>query len=241
MIHFAECTDDFRSKLPPVLYRRFSEKEHALSFIDDGAVRFMNLLYYKALEDGDTRKDFWEGEFKQGLDTKGLQLYIKAPDNNFTLDNLVSVEMAQTLPDMDAHFISCYSMQLHEEQHKNYGKYVVEITNPTEFINRFSNAKISPYIAWQDVVYYEHENVSSAPTDRLINSPLWARKRIGYKNDHEFRIALLISNLKHAKSAILADKNVQSMQHKLDNGNIMKEVMLISNMGSLNDIATLTY
>ncbi len=237
MIIWAKSSEDFRCNLPSVLYRRFSKKEHALSFINNGEIRFMNLLYYKALEDDDTRNDSLEGEFKQEFNTKGLQLYVNAAGHNFVLNDVVDMKIEQVLPDMDAYFISCYSTQLHETQEKNYGEYLVTINNSAEFIKRFNNAQISQYIAWQEIIYYEHKDVATPLKKEFMNSPLWARKRDNYKHDYEFRIALLISNLNKAKATLLKDKNVQNNMDK-DN-NIMKKLFWRANLGNLTDITTL--
>lgn len=177
-----------RCTIPRVLYRRFTERAHAESFVHSGEFRFRSLAYYQSEEADAIRRDNNEGSIT--INVSGGTLTIRRKDNDeyghpITLTNAT---IRNKLEYAHLYFASCYSTRRHLH-HKKFGRWLVRIHRPTELIKLLTTIEpVGRNLFWGRVRYFDPLNFH----DLNSHKQLWISKPIAFKLEYEFRLLLII-------------------------------------------------
>lgn len=213
--YIAKRPDDSRSRIPSVLYRRFTCREHAENFVKNGEIRFRSLSHFRSLEADEVRRDGLEGSIE--VDMAGATIEIAPVDTEDYGSPLVltsgTMRIFLTMP--DPFFISCYSYRKHPAQRK-FGRFLVEIYRPKELIGGIIlGPHVPEELFWGKVRYFNRKNPADAREDRQ----LWLSKPDSLRFEFEFRLALLV--------------------HGHDAGNAQRATCRLV-LGDISDIARIT-
>ena len=171
-------------------YYRFTNKDDAKSFINNGIIYFNSLSYYKQYDgECDAIKDRDEGKIIINPVNQN-DVLLSISDGKTTIiskDNFIIKEISNSLVDFENFFIFClankYNMDLYEQFHADT---CIEITDINKFKSKIS--KILPKefnLYFEDITYYDINDKYQKILD--IDKPLIFYKRIKYVEQSESR------------------------------------------------------
>lgn len=172
--------ESLRLAIPKVLYRRFSEREHAESFLEKGEMWLRSILYHRGVEgEDDPRADPREGTYQNKLPEGTIcQIQMKPDEQHVTVGS--ATHYKQELQEPYRCFIYCFSEQQHQTHADKFGQHLVTVHNTDELFRRITNGALQKgNINWGSVRYYDEtkeENLFLFENISFDGTPIWRVK-----------------------------------------------------------------
>lgn len=210
----------FREPVPPVLFRYFSQLEHARAFAD-GEIRLGNLRVYKQQEAG-ARHDPNEGECEYSYPGVVQQFSWNTVTDEVSDAPPTMGTITPHASDITPTFVCCLSTldpAVDPVLLEKFGKVVVRLRNPTRFLNSLGEAlrarddAIGPMecgrVIYQGLKSFQHE-----PTRDQVHGLTHFTKAPEYAQEAEYRVMqrfkrpLLLRQMTTPTIAGVADQHV---------------------------------
>ena len=184
---------------PPCLWRIFSDKAHAESFVERGVVRLGHLKIYQKIEDSG-RRDSGEGEaiFRApGIETT---MYVDQ-DRSIPTETIHQQGFPKThFSSTPRTYVYCCSYPPRNDPSlllKRFGKYRVKICDPQKFVEQIAKVASEHSLARESttaecipVSYDKGERRERDPSDPIELS--YSQKYPKFAPEHEYRIVVRV-------------------------------------------------
>jgi hypothetical protein len=183
---------------PPMLYRAFSEREHAEAFLQ-GRVRLGLLSFYKRIED-EKRQDDREGESSLLIPDQVLTLEIEPATKACVRKYMRPGYIHRSDEWLNPIYVLCCSYPPTRDDSlipMSFGQFVVRIHEPRRFGHDLAEAIAShgaipawPQVECVKIEYTKGGRVPTRPPDEELARLAYSQKTPGFNEEYEYRLVV---------------------------------------------------